>query len=212
MTNLVESAGTLLGQNPLLAYLIIYLTTIFLGNISAFASFWIVFRGYLGPWGVPLLVFTLFCSNITGDLMWYTLGRTTRNTRFGRWIHGRLPSWHDRVERTLEHKGRRWIILSKFMYAAAFPVIFSAGWVRMDFRRFIKISLLSVVVWIPILLGLTFGLVAGLSPLSAISTFRDFEAIFIAGLVIFIAGDVVISKLLARTLDQEREQEEEGHA
>jgi len=81
VSTLVADIGLLASQNLFLAYFIIYIATIFLGNISAFASFWIVFQGYFGMWGVPFLILTIFLADVTGDLLWYALGRATRDTR-----------------------------------------------------------------------------------------------------------------------------------
>ena len=198
MSHIVSDIGFLASQNEVLAYFIIYIATIFVGNISAFASFWIVSQGYLGEWGIPLLILTIFCANLTGDMLWYSLGRATRNTRSGNWIRGRLPSWNSRVERAFEHNGRKWIVLSKFMYAAAFPVIFSAGWSKMDFRTFFRHSLISVLTWLPILTGLAYGLISGLSPLGAVSFFRSFEMLFFIGLGIFIFLDYLLARIIGR--------------
>lgn len=198
MSSAISNIGLLASQNLPLAYFIIYVATIFLGNISAFASFWIVSRGYLGTWGIPSLVLTIFLANMTGDLLWYSLGRTTRNTRFGNWIRNRLPRWHEKIEHTFEHNGRKWIVLSKFMYAAAFPVIFSAGWSQMTFKRFFRHSIISVLAWLPILTGLAYGLASGLAPLRAVSGFRDFEVLFLIGLVLFIVIDYFLAKIVGK--------------
>ena len=198
----MANIGLLAGQNLLLAYFIIYVAIIFVGNISAFASFWIIFQGYFGAWGVPLLILTIFLADFTGDLLWYSLGRATHDTRLGNWIRRRRPGWHEKVENVFENNGRRWIIFSKFIYAAAFPVIFSAGWSRMKFKRFVRASLLSIAIWLPILLGLAYGITAGLSPLGAVSIFKNFELTFFVGLVLFLILDYFLAKAIARALER----------
>lgn len=198
MNSLIPELGALAGQNHFLAYFIIYFATIFLGNISAFASFWIVTHGHLGTWGVPILVLVIFLSNLTGDLLWYSLGHTTRGTRFGNWIRRRLPSWHDRMEEALHKNAHKWMLLSKFIYAATFPVVFSAGWTKMSFKRFFKYSVLSALLWLPVLTGLAYGLISGLSPLSAISSLRNFEILFFIGLVVFLLADYFLAKAMGK--------------
>ena len=205
VSTLAAEIGLLASQNLFLAYFIIYIATIFLGNISAFASFWIVFQGYFGMWGVPLLILTIFLADMTGDLLWYTLGRATRDTKFGRWIKRRLPSWHEKIEGAFARNGKRWIILSKFFYASAFPVIFSAGWSRMGFKKFFRNSVLSVVIWLPILLGLAYGLTSGLAPLRAVAIFRNFELAFFIGLVLFLLADYFLAKFVARMFRKEED-------
>lgn len=200
MSTIIHDIGLLAGQNPLLAYFIIYVSIIFLGNISAFVSFWIVFQGYLGAWGVPFLIVTIFLADFTGDLLWYALGRATHNTRLGAWIRRRHPAWHEKVETALQHNGGRWIVFSKFIYAAAFPVIFSAGWSRMGLKRFVRTSLLSIALWLPILIGLAYAVTAGLSPLGAIAIFKNLQLTLVIGLALFLVLDYLIAKIIERWL------------
>jgi len=198
---MASNLGLLASQNPFLAYFIIYVITIFLGNIAAFVSFWLVFQGYFGEWGIPALILTIFLADMTGDLLWYSLGRAFRDTRVGNWIKKHLPG-RVRIERALMMNGKKWIFLSKFVYASSFPVIFSIGWTRMEFKKFFRNSLLSILIWIPILLGLAYGLVSGLSPLRAMNAFHDFEWIFFIGLGLFIFLDYLLARVVGKILER----------
>src|SRR5258708_7606955 len=86
MSEFVRDVVLLAGQNQFLAYFIIYLATIFLGNIAAFIGLWIALRGTFGVWGVPLMAADIYASEITGDLLWYSLGSALRDTRFGNFV------------------------------------------------------------------------------------------------------------------------------
>ena len=68
----------------------------------------------------------------------------------------------------------------------------------MPFKKFFRNSLISIAIWLPILLGLAYGVTSGLSPLRTVSLFRNFELTFFAGLVIFIFLNYLIAKLTAR--------------
>jgi len=195
MGNFLTNFGLLAGQNQFLAYFIIYLATIFLGNISAFASFWVVLRGFFGAWGIPFLILTVFLANISGDLLWYSLGKALRDTKFGIWIKNHLPH-HAGIEAHLQRNGTRWVFFSKFFYAAAFPVIFLVGWSKIEFKKFFRASFLSIISWLPILTGLAYGLVIGLSPLRAVSFFKKFEIVFLLGLGLFVFLDYLLARLL----------------
>lgn len=195
MSPAVASLAAFAGQNPFWAYFIVYAATIFFGNISAFASFWIALRGNLGEWSIPLLLLIVFLANVSGDLLWYSLGRVLHNTAIGNWIRDHIPG-HDRIERSLQNHGRRWMFLAKFFYASSFPVVFSIGWTGIEFRRFIRNSFLATCMWLPILLGLAYGLISGLSPLTAIDAFKHFEWLFLIGLALFILLDYLLAKLI----------------
>jgi len=194
MSNFLVNLGLLASQNPFLAYFIIYFVTIFLGTISAFASFFIIFRGLLGAWGPPLLFLTIFCSNVTGDLLWYSLGWTLRDTRLGNFIKNRLPG-HTRIEAGIQKNGMRWVFASKFLYGSSLPILFFVGWMKMDFKRFFKTAVAAILCWLPIITAIAFGLVAGLTPLHAAATLKEYTIIFLLGIVLFLIGNYILAKI-----------------
>jgi membrane protein DedA with SNARE-associated domain len=196
----LSNIGTLASHDIFLAYSIIYVAIIFGGNIAGFTAFWVAFRGGLGVWGVPWVVITIFFAGMTGDLLWYAAGRKLRETSFGGWIKRRLPG-HDSFEDHIERRTMRWMLLAKFVYGSNFPLIFSIGWTqRVPLRRFIKISFLALIVWLPILLGVSYGLYASLSPLVVLeNAFRDIE-LLIAGIAIFILVQYFLVRIFRRLL------------
>lgn len=197
MSGVFDNLGLFASQNLLLAYFIVYVSTIFLGNISAFTSFWFAFQGGLGPFGVPFVILAVFLAHITGDLLWYSMGRTLRETRFGNWVRRRLPG-HEKIEAHIERRGKRWMIFSKFVYGSNFPIVFSIGWMKIDFKKFFKNSLLAVSLWLPILIGLSYALFSSLSPLRAVATFKNFEEVFLIALVLFLVFDYLLVKVVRK--------------
>lgn len=184
------------GQSQTLAYLIMYVATIFVGNISIFPEFWIVFHGGFGWWGIPVLALVVIAADISGDMLWYSLGKALRNTRAGEWIKNHFAH-HEKIEAYLHKRGLTWVFASKFAYAAP-PFIFIVGWSQMDFKRFIKVSVVSAVVWVGILMGLSYGLVSSLAPLNTVAVFKHIELLFTMGLVAFIVLNMLVSRLLKR--------------
>lgn len=198
MPAFLSDLGALASQNQTLAYLIIYIGTIFLGNISAFVSFWLVLGGALGTWGIPLLFLTLFLADLSGDSLWYGLGKGLRNTRIGHFFRNRFAPQHEKIEAALTKNGRSWIIASKFLYASSFPIIFTAGWVNFPPKKFFKTSLLSAALWLPIFGGVAYGLFAGLTPLQAFAVFKKFEITFLVGIGLFIVAEYWLAKLIKK--------------
>jgi membrane protein DedA with SNARE-associated domain len=198
----ITNLGLLAGQNLLLAYFIVYLGIILIGNIMAFISLWVVFHSSLGPWSVPLLIPVVFLGFLTGDLLWYSFGRALRETRFGHWVKRHLP-WHARIERSIERNGRRWMFLARFIYASGFPVIFSIGWSKMPLRKFIRNSVMAILTWLPALFGIAYGLISGLSPLHAIAIFRELGITFFVGLGLFLFLNYLMAKIISRVIDRD---------
>ena len=196
---ITSSVAALASQNPFLAYFIIYLATIFLGNISAFVSFWVIAQAGFGLWGFPLLVAIIFTADFSGDMLWYTLGRKLRGTKFGDWVKRHLPG-HDKAEEVLKYHGKYWIYFSKFVFGSAPVVIFSVGWSGMRLRNFVKNSIFSILIWLPILMGIAYGLVSGLSPLGTIDDFKKFEWNFLIGIILFLILNYIIAKGIAKFL------------
>ena len=197
MSQFLTNVGLLAGQNHFLAYFIVYIAVIVLGNLSAFAAFWIVFHGFFGSWGLPLLILTIFLADITGDLLWFSLGSTLRDTRAGNFIKNHLPH-HEKIEAKIHKSGTKLIFMSKFIYASALPVLFCFGWFKTDFKKFFKASILSILLWLPVLTLLAFGLFSGLAPLYAIKIFKNFEITFLIGLALFILVDYFIARLFKK--------------
>lgn len=187
----------LASQNLVLAYLIVYAATIFFGNIGAFAALWIAFQGAFGAWGVPGVLVAAFAANVTGDCLWYSIGRGMRAARLGSWIKNRFPN-HGRFDERIGRRGPRWMLFAKFAYGSNFPILFSLGWAEYDFRRFIRRSLLAIALWLPIILGISYGLYASLSPLAAVATIKHLEVLFLVGLVTFIILQYAIAKIIAK--------------
>jgi membrane protein DedA with SNARE-associated domain len=198
-----SAATAFASQHLVLAYLIAYGATIFLGNIGAFISLWLAFQGALGAWGIPGVLIVAFAANVTGDMLWYSLGRGLRSTRVGAWIKRRFPN-HGRFDDHIVERGPRWMLFAKFAYGTNFPILFSLGWAQFPFRRFIRRSLLAIAIWLPVILGVSFGLYSSLSPLAAVLTLRRLEIIFLVALVAFVvlqwAVGRVIEKLFRRNL------------
>jgi membrane protein DedA with SNARE-associated domain len=127
---------------------------------------------------------------------------------------------HAKAEALFQQKGQRWLFLSKFVLGLAPPIVFSIGWSGMEFKTFYKNSLLSILLWIPILTALSYGIVSGLSPLRA-TGFRKIEWVLFGGFAIFIILDYAIAQgaktLADRFLKPEgenkglTEQQEEGY-
>jgi len=186
------AVAEVVGKNPIGAYFIIYIATVFLGNISAFVSFWIIFEANFGIIGFSFLILTVFLSDMTGDLLWYSLGRSLRGTRFGLWVETHMPG-HAKAEALVQRKGRQWLFLSKFVLGFAPPVVFSIGWSGMKFKTFYRNSLLSILLWLPILMGLAYGIVSGLAPLAA-TDFRRLEWVALIGFFLFVVLDYALAK------------------
>lgn len=195
MPEFLSGLGTIAAENQFLVYLFVYTATIFFGNISAFVSFWLAMSGALGEWGVPLTLLALLLSVLSGDCLWYTIGKKLHDTKTGFFMRNRFAPHHEKIAGALAKNGPSWIFASKFLYASSFPIIFTAGWVNFPAKNFFRTSLFSVAIWLPIFSGVAFGLFAGLTPLQAIAVLKKFEISLLVGLGLFFIAEYFLAKI-----------------
>ncbi len=181
-------------------YLLIYISTIFLGNIGAFSSFWLALRGFLGHWGVLIAIFIVLFAELTSDLFWYGVGRLFSRTRFAGYLQKRFAILQA-AEGYVATRGRRTIFVAKFLYGASYPVMFSAGWWKLDFRYFFVSSLLASVFWLPVIFFLSYTLTSSLSSVAAVHTFRQIEGLFVVGVILFVGLQFLFSRLAKRLMN-----------
>ena len=199
--SVLASTADLAGQQMLLSYALVFVSTILLGNISAFAALWLAFQGSFGPGGIPAILIVLFLSDLTADLLWYSLGRALAGTRFGSFIENHLPG-AKKVQEYLGRRGVRLIFLAKFLYASNFIILFSVGWIKMDFNKYFRASLLAVLLWLPFVTALTSILFAGLSLVHAQIIVKHLEVIFLVGLVLFVAINHATKWFIRRSFEK----------
>jgi len=174
----------------------VYVVTIFGGNIAAFAALLVAFAAHLESWRIMAILGIVALGEVTGDCMWYSLAHFLRHTRIGNWIKNHIPG-HARAEGALQKNGRKYLYLSKFAYGSAGFVSFFIGWTGgMPFKKFIKNSLMSVLIALPVLFLLAYGIFSGLSPLAAVSQFKHLERIVLVGIVAFLVLEYALAKVV----------------
>ncbi|MBI5220677.1 MAG: hypothetical protein HY978_02480 [Candidatus Liptonbacteria bacterium] len=180
--------------HPVYAGVFFYAFYIFLGNIAGFTALWLAFRGHFGPWGLPIILTIVFIADLSGDFLWYSLGRFLSNTRFAGQIKHKFR-FLERLEAHFDRRGARWIFLSKFLYATTFPILFTAGWTKIDFRKYFRVSLFAILAWLPIMTILAYALFSGLILIQATSAFHRVEKLFLVGLLLFLLLNYLLTRL-----------------
>jgi membrane protein DedA with SNARE-associated domain len=197
MSAFINNIGILASQNQALPYLLIYVATIFVGNISVFIAFWLMFKGYFAAWGILFLFLTIFAADVTGDVSWYSLGNKLRDTRLGNFIRNHLPR-HEKIESHLRENGDRWIFISKFIYFSSFTILFLVGWFRFGLKKMLRVSIPSICISLAVIFGVAYGLFAGISLLEATAVFKRFERLLLLGVVLFIVANYFLSRLFKK--------------
>jgi membrane protein DedA with SNARE-associated domain len=190
----------LIQENYFIASIFLYLSIIFLGNISAFIALWIVIINKIGILGVLGILVLTYLGDVSGDLLWFNLGKLLKGTRIGFFVLKHLAHQNNKFENAFLKNGLRWFVVSKFFYGSSPPIAFSLGWSNYDIKKVIKISAIATAFWVPILFGLSFGIIFGILPLKNINFLNKLEWIFIIGIIAFIFAEILISKLIKKFL------------
>ncbi len=124
-------------------YVLAFFGMVFEGDGALFSLAFLTAEGFFDAGDM----FTaIFVSVIFGDTLWYFVGK--------KYIASfpRISAWVDRFakpfDRHLSERPTRTLLLTKFAYGAHHAVLIRAGMSKMDFRKFIKSDLISIIVWI----------------------------------------------------------------
>jgi len=200
MSSFLYILQELIKQNYFTASIFLYLSIIFLGNIAAFIALWIVIINKIGFFGILGIWLLTYLGNISGDFIWFNLGKLLKDTKIGFFILKHLASQNNKFENAFLKNGSRWFIFSKFFYGSSPLIAFSLGWSNYNIKKVIKISAIATAFWTPILFGLSFGIIFGILPLKNINFLNKIEWIFIIGIIVFIFAEILISKLIKKFL------------
>lgn len=187
-------------NNYFLFCVFVYLAIIFLGNIVSFIALWIGVEFNFSVFHFLIILILTYLGDISGDILWFRAGKILKGTGFGYFILRRAGNYNGKFEEIINNKGIKWFVFSKFFYGSSPPVAFSLGWSGIDFKKFLKASLVTTIFWLPVLFGISFGLIFGLIPLRMINYFQKFEWVFVLGLILFISFEFLISKIIKKII------------
>jgi membrane protein DedA with SNARE-associated domain len=123
-------------------YLAVGLGTFFEGESILVAAGALSHRGLLS---LPLTIVVAFVGSVTGDQLWFQLGR-----RFGRPLLERRPKWRARaeaVERRLERHGNAFVLGFRFIYGVRTVTPAFLGMSNYPLGRFALLNVTGGAVW-----------------------------------------------------------------
>lgn len=176
-----------------LGYIFAFFGMIFEGDGSLFTLAFLTAEGFFDASDMLIVV---FLSVIFGDMLWYWVGRKyiTSFSRIAKWVdHFAKP-----FDRHLAERPIRTLLLTKFAYGAHHAVIIRAGMSQMNFKKFIKSDLLSVIVWIVVIGGL--GYFSSISLSYEKKYLRYAEISLFIALILFFTTEHYMKKLSQREL------------
>src|SRR3989344_2318491 len=183
--------------SPALAYLVLFLGMFIEGEVFFLTAAIFALEGFL-RWDIVLAV--TFVGVILGDIVWYFLGRYSKDTRLGTWVHKKFSGYQDWLEENFETRYARLAFISKFLYYVNRLTPLLAGWQKMDFRRFVRVHIMAAAAWLVVMftLGKVFGLV--IDAIGVKVVLHRLYWVFLVLAVIVLGGEHFLRKMFVKKL------------
>jgi len=183
----VQFLNHLIESNLVLAYVLIFFTTIFEGEIVAISSGILVLLGVL-DWGIVLPI--IFLGGMMKTILGYFLGkfiyRKFNKNKFLKYIERR-------VRHVMPHFERKpfWsIFISKFILINHLVIIFS-GYKNINFKKYLQAEICSTILWAPALLML--GYFFSYTAIRVSHEIWKFSLVVVILIILFIIFDKLIA-------------------
>lgn len=177
-----------------LAYFVLFLLMFIEGgDATLLASGFLIRLGYLDFW----LVFPISIAGIfIRDIILYKIGRKYVEgiiEQCGRFLFI-TPKRFSAISQRLKNSRGKTIFISKFLYGLNHITILAVGAAKIDFKRFLKLDIITIIFWEIIMLGLGFFLGHSFSLVR--HYVKDISIFLAITLVSFILIELFIKKLI----------------
>ncbi len=178
-------------------YIVLYFSIIIFGNVVALSAFLLAFIGGLGPWGMLNVTITVLLADVSGDSLWFTLGKKLYGTKTGNFIKNHLPH-QNLIKQHVDKDSLKWLYISKFVSSVTSPFLFLVGWSQnVSFKAFYEAVSKTTLFWICVLLVSSSVIGSGLLPFVTIDSFRQIE-FTITTIVILVVVFQILMKYLTK--------------
>lgn len=185
----VQALSRLVEHQHLLAYLLIFVVTIFEGEVIAISAGIMILLGALNFW---FCLLALLAGGFLKTLFGYSLGRLLHNkfnsNRFFRYIEKKVLS----AMPHFEAKPFWSIFISKFMMMNHVVIVF-AGYKKIQFKKYLQAEITSTIIWAFSMLAL--GYFFSYTAIRVSKKLSEFALIVVLFIVAFFLLEKVVSLL-----------------
>jgi membrane-associated protein len=175
-------------------YMVLFPVMVAEGPIITIIAGFLVSLGHLNGLATYLV---LVVGDVTGDSIYYAIGRWSKGSLFGRW--GRFLGITEKRLRQLEkyfyrHKTKT-LLIGKWSHAIGAPILAAAGLARLPYEQFLAINFLATLpkTLLLLLIGFYFG-----RSYKRIATYLDYTAIAMIALASLLVVLFVVMKVISR--------------
>ncbi len=182
---------------PALAYLVLFLGMFIEGEVFFLTAAIFALEGFLNWW---IILVVTFVGVVLGDIVWYFLGRFSKDTRLGAWVSKKFVGYQDWLEENFETRYLRLAFMSKFLYYVNRITPLLAGWQKMDFKKFFRVHLIAAAGWLAFVfvIGKFFGFIIDAIGIKVV--FHRLYWVFLILAVIVIGGEYLLRKSFVKKI------------
>jgi len=164
-------------------YIFVFLGALFEGTFIMILS-GVLFR--FGYFNIFSLIATLTVGYFLNGLFWYLLGRIAGHTIVDKWIKRFKAGkkFADKFEDYFKEHSLKTIFWTRITYGVSMFCFMIAGSLKMNFKKFVAISLLASIGWVLLVGGIGYGFGASLQSLSTVTKGVTIAISLVAMLVI----------------------------
>jgi len=187
---MIASIASLIISHP---FLLSFFGPSFLGGGTILVLGILSGKGLISPW-----IVLIFCSlgMLCNDIMWFLAGKIKILSRMKKykWIHNSYKRAKEEIE--VAPSSRFLLILIKFAYGIAIPILMYLGRRKMTLRKFVTINSTIIFLWSSAIV--TTGWVIGKTSEIASSKFEN-----IYTMIILVVTSLIIAHLVLRWIGRE---------
>ncbi|MFH1129115.1 MAG: DedA family protein [Patescibacteria group bacterium] len=181
-------------------YIFAFLGALFEGTFIMILSGVLLRFGYFNFFD---LIVVLIVGYFLNGLLWFVLGRIAGHTIVDKWIkHFKTGKrFADKIEGYFKEHSYRTIFLTRITYGISMFSFMIAGSLKMNWKKFITISLLATVGWVLLVGGIGYGFGASIQSLSSVTkgVTIGISLTIIAVMILFALSIVYWLRYFART-------------
>lgn len=149
-------------------YIFAFIGALLEGNFIMILSGALLRFGYFNFFG---LVAVLISGYFLNGIVWYVLGRVVGHAIVEKWIK-RFRSGRKligKLEGYFQDHSEKTIFITRVTYGISMFSFLIAGSLKMNFRKFLTVSLAATITWVLVVAGIGYGFGAGLQSLSNVA-------------------------------------------
>jgi len=183
-------------------YIIVFLGTIFAGELVILAA---VFLASLGILNIYLVILFGLAGIVVSDNLWYWVGTRLNNRFEGLKQYFYTTKYQQKInsfKNKFDNNYSKFLVMSKFVYGLRVLTILTSGYQKIPYKKFVLFNLIGTLSWMIIIVFL--GYVMGVSwhYLGQFSSSARYYVLF--GLLILFVLRYIFNKLINFNSDGQR--------